>query len=110
MFDEDYKEIPITAIVTGLAEIDPDTKIGRKFRNEYNYFEFRSRVEDKTTLFALPESIFCEGQTDKQPIPKIPYQFSFTEEVVVNGERSAKTTKVIIIKKDFNFKNLLILT
>jgi hypothetical protein len=66
---------------------------GRKFRNEYNYFEFRPMVTD-SSVFEVPEGLYCNNQNDKSLLPQIPYDFSFTEEVIENGKRSGKTTKV----------------
>lgn len=94
VFLEEFKSLPVATVVEGLAEINPITKVGRKFRNEYNYFEFRTLIADKTGLYQLPSGLFCEGQTDKQQVPKIPFEFSFTEEIVIDGERSAQTNKV----------------
>ena len=99
MADEDFKEIPIAAIIEGLSGIDSTTMTGRKFRNEYNYFEFRTKVAD-SSVFEVPEGLYCNNQNNKSPLPEIPYDFSFTEEVILRGQRSAKTTKVFL----FNFK------
>lgn len=94
LFLEDYKEIPVATVVQGLAEINSNTNTGLKFRNEYNYFEFRTLIDDKQDLFQLPQGLFCEGQTNKQPVPRIPYGFSFTEEIITNGSREVETVKV----------------
>ena len=47
-YDDEFQEIPLTAIIRGTLT----SKSGRveSFTSEYNYFEFRSRVEIREDL------------------------------------------------------------
>ncbi len=64
------------------------------FRNEYNFFEFRTSVDDKKVFNELPLGLYCDGQSDKKPVPKISKQFSYTQETIFDGGKTAKTTRV----------------
>lgn len=85
VFDEKYNRIPIAATVEGVLS-------GTAFKNEYNYFEFRTVIEKRSDLYQLPPRIYCEGQTHKETLPKIPNVFAFTEEAIYSGNRTGATT------------------
>ena len=50
LWDEDIDQIPVAATVKGVIT---ESGIDRNFSHEYNFFEFRSRVEDKTRSFLV---------------------------------------------------------
>ena len=51
----DDELVPIAAVVEGYVGIveEKGILVGTKFRNEYNYFQFRSEVQKRKDLFSV---------------------------------------------------------
>lgn len=79
-----YNELPVAAVIEGYANIDQASGTYIRIKHEYNYYEFRPFIERNADLYVLPNSIFCDGLINKQPIPSIPSSFSFHEQVLYN--------------------------
>lgn len=81
-----------------------------------SFFEFRALSDKKDELYQvdlifnyslsnslssynyfskLPESVFCEEQTEKEPFPNFPKTFSFYTQTIVAKEKQAFTNQVI---------------
>ena len=45
-------------------------------------------------LIKLPVGLYCQGQTYREDLPKIPDAFSLTEETIFEGFRGAVTNNV----------------
>lgn len=84
----DDKPVPILAVIEG------SLSNGRKIRNEYNYFKYRTSVQKRTDIFSQPPGYYCERQTDKKKLPDMPDSFTFVEESIVSGTSMGKSAKV----------------
>jgi len=83
----DNRPVPIAAVIEG-------TSNGRSIRNEYNYFKYRTSVQNRKDLFSQPEGYWCEGQTDRREIPQIGYDISYVMETISSGTGQARSVKV----------------
>lgn len=88
LFDSDgIDQIPVRAVVRGYSRIDSSTSSYKEFNHEYNYFEFRSRIENKVRVFLQPDGIYCSGSQTIGEITKLPNYFQYVEETSTsNGE------------------------
>ncbi|RNA10489.1 hypothetical protein BpHYR1_048677, partial [Brachionus plicatilis] len=65
-----------------------------KIKIEYNFFEFRTAIERRFDLYTLPKGVYCDGQTYKEELPKIPDTFSFSEDIISQKFNYEKSTNV----------------
>ncbi|RMZ95134.1 EF-hand domain-containing D1 [Brachionus plicatilis] len=90
-FPDINAQVPVASVIKGSL-----TRAGRSvlIENTYEFFEFRPFVERKSDLYVQPSGVFCHNQTFKGEMPPIPRSFSFTEEILINDKKMAKSNKV----------------
>jgi hypothetical protein len=52
-FDDKYKQVPLGAVVNGVYNMDSNLQKADSIKNEYSFFEFRSRVEIRDDLYKV---------------------------------------------------------
>jgi hypothetical protein len=57
-YDDEFKEIPLGAIIS--ASINSKNGRAETFTIEYNYYEFRSRVQIREALFVVCDELYCK--------------------------------------------------
>ncbi len=51
--DDTIFEIPVAAVVTGIADINTEDGSYRNFSHEYHFFDFETRIVDKMNTFTV---------------------------------------------------------
>lgn len=80
--------------IKGLLDKDVQGMPDNQFSNTYSFFEFRSVIEHRKDLFSQPAGVYCQGQSFKSQLPKLPDVFSFYETIKLNSELEPVLTKV----------------
>ncbi len=57
-YDDEFKEIPLGATIS--ASINSKNGRAETFTIEYNYYEFRSRVQIREALFVVCDELYCK--------------------------------------------------
>ncbi|KAL5021454.1 hypothetical protein ScPMuIL_000609 [Solemya velum] len=71
--------VPVRAEVTGISN-------GRNFHHIYDYFDFQPNIVFRDEDFETPPGVVCHGQMYNKPLPTIPNNFYYREEMVVGGQ------------------------